>query len=46
MNTTNREENQTIVKNIEKNKDKVFEIYEINDWVIQPSNQCINLKDY
>ena len=46
MNTTNKEENQTIVKNIEKNKDKVFEIYEFNDWVIQPSNQCINLKDY
>ena len=38
INTTNKEENQIIVKNIEKNKDKLFEMDEFNDWVIQPSN--------
>ena len=45
INTTNKEENQIIVKNIEKNKDKLFEMDEFNDWVIQPSDQRINLKD-
>ena len=45
INTTNKEENQIIVKNIEKNKDKIFEMDEFYDWVIQPSNQCIHLKD-
>ena len=45
INTTNKEENQITVKNIEKNKDKLFEIDEFYDWVIQPSNQHINLKD-
>ena len=45
INTTNKEENQIIVKNIEKNKDKLFEMDEFNDWVIQPSDRRINLKD-
>ena len=45
INTINKEENQIIVKNIEKNKDKLFEMDEFNDWVIQPSDQRINLKD-
>ena len=45
INTTNKEENQITVKDIEKNKDKLFEIDEFYDWVIQPSNQHINLKD-
>ena len=45
INTTNKEENQIIVKNIEKNKDKLFEMDEFNDWVIQPSDRHINLKD-
>ena len=31
INTTNKEENQTIVKNIEKNKGKLFEKDEFND---------------
>ena len=45
INTTNKEENQIIVKNIEKNKDKLFEMDEFNDWVIQPSNWRITLKE-
>ena len=45
INTTNKEENQIIVKNIEKNKDKLFEMDEFYDFLIQPSDQCINLKD-
>ena len=42
INTTDKEENQIIVKNIEKNKDKLFEMDEFNDWVIQPSDRRIN----
>ena len=38
INTTNKEENQTLVKNIEKNKDKLFEMDEFYDFLIQPSN--------
>ena len=45
INTINKEENQIIVKNIEKNKDKLFEMDKFNDWVIQPSDRRINLKD-
>ena len=45
INITDKEENQIIVKNIEKNKDKLFEMDEFNDWVIQPSDRRINLKD-
>ena len=45
INTTNKEENQTLVKNIEKNKDKLFEMDEFYDFLIQPSNWRINLKD-
>ena len=45
INTTNKEENQRIFKNIEKNKDKLFEMDKFNDWVIQPSDRRINLKD-
>ena len=44
INTTNKEEDQIIVKNINKNKDKHFEMDELNDWVIQPSDRRINLK--
>ena len=37
INTTDKEENQIIVKNIEKNKDKPFEMKDYsNEWVIQP----------
>ena len=45
INTTNKEENQIIVNNINKNKYKLFEMDEFNDWVIQASDRCINLKD-
>ena len=44
-NTKNKEENQIIVNNINKNKDKLFKIDQFNDWVSQPSNRRINLKD-
>ena len=44
INTTNKEENQIIIKNIEKNKDKLFEMKDYsNEWVIQPNSQRINL---
>ena len=45
INIINKDENQIIVNNINKNKDKLFEMDKFNDWVIQPSNQRINLKD-
>ena len=45
INTANKEENQIIVKDIKKNKDKLFERNEFNDWVILPSDRRINLKD-
>ena len=35
INTTNKEENQIIVKNIGKNKNKLFEKDEFNDFLIQ-----------
>ena len=40
INTTNKDENQIIVKNIEKNKDKLYEIKGHNDWVIQPQQRA------
>ena len=43
INTTNKKENQIIVKNIDKNKDKPLEMDDFNDWVIQPSDGRINL---
>ena len=43
INTTDKEKNNINVKNIEKNKDKLYEKGEFNDWVIQPSNNGINL---
>ena len=46
INTTNKEENQILVKNIDKNKDKLYEFTgPFNEWVIQPSNRCINSID-
>ena len=43
INTTNKKENQIIVNNIKKNKDKLYEKDEFNDWVIQ-SQQRGDLK--
>ena len=45
INTTNKKENQIIVKNILKSKDKIFEKYYFDDWVTESSDQRINLKD-
>ena len=42
INTTSKEENQIIVKNINKNKDKIYKQRK-GDWVIQPSDRRINL---
>ena len=44
-NTTNKEEYQIIVNNINKNKDKLYEQDYFGDWVIQPSYLRIDLKD-
>ena len=43
INKTNKEENQIIVKNIEKNKDKLFKEDEFPNFVIQ-AQQRYNLK--
>ena len=45
INTTNKEENQIIVNNINKNKDKLYGQDDFGDWVIQPSDLRIDLKD-
>ena len=45
INTTNKEENQIIINSINKNKDKLYEMDENYDWVIQPNSQRINLLD-
>ena len=43
INTTEKEENQIIVKNIEKkSKDKLFKEDEFYNFVIQPSDRRIN----
>ena len=44
INTTNKEENQIIVKNINKNNDKIYK-QKKGDWAIQPSDRRINLID-
>ena len=46
INTTNKEKNQVIVNDVKKNKDKLYEQDEtdyLNNFVIQPSNQRVNL---
>ena len=45
INTTNKEENQTIVNNINKNKEKRHEEDETYNYVIQASDQRIDLID-
>ena len=45
ISTTNKGENQIIVNNINKNKDKLYEQDDFGDWVIQTSDRCIDLKD-
>ena len=45
INTKNKEENQIIVKNINKNKDKLYEMDSPSNFLIQPNDQRINLID-
>ena len=45
INTTNKEENQIIVNNIEKNESKLYEQDDDYNYVIQPKNRRINLFD-
>ena len=43
INTTSEEENQTIAKNIDKNRDRLYEEDDFRDYVIQPSDRRIDL---
>ena len=43
INTTNKEENQIIVNNINKNKEKLYEIDPFHNFAIQPNSQRVNL---
>ena len=45
INTKNKEENEIIVKNSNKNKEKLYEQDKMRDWVIQPSDRCFDLID-
>ena len=45
INTTSKEENQTIVKNINKSKDKFDEMDSFYNFTIQPGNRHIDLID-
>ena len=48
INTTGKEENQTIVENIKENKEKLHEEDEtspFNDYMIQPSDRRIDLEN-
>ena len=45
INTTNNEENQIIVNNIEQNKNKLYEMDPFYGSVIQPSSRRIDLID-
>ena len=45
INTTNKEENQIIINNINKNNDKLYDMDPFCGWVIQPNSQRINLID-
>ena len=45
INTTNKEENQIIVNNIGKNKDKLYEMDPFYDFLIQPSFRRVDVID-
>ena len=45
INTSNKEQNQIIVKNINENKEKLYEMGPLHDWVIQPNRRHIDLID-
>ena len=40
INTTNKEENQIIANNINKNKEKLYEMDTFHNFVIQPRDRC------
>ena len=44
-NTTNKEENQIIINNIKKNKDKLSKTDDFYNFVIQPNNKRVDLID-
>ena len=43
INTKNKDENQIIVNNINKNKKRLYEIGPFHNFVIQPNSQRVNL---
>ena len=45
INTTSKEENQMLINDIEKNKDKILEQNEYNKFVIQPAHKHGDLLD-
>ena len=45
INTTNKKENQIIIKNFKKDKDKLYKIDDFYNFVIQPNNKLIDLLD-
>ena len=45
INTTNKEENQIIVNDIKKNKDKLYEQDDFHKFVIQPNYKRVDLID-
>ena len=45
INTTSKEENQMLVNDIEKNRDKIFEQDEFNNFVIKQAHKRGNLLD-
>ena len=45
INTTNKEENQIIINNIEKNRDKLYEQDDFNNFLIQPGYKRVHLLD-
>ena len=45
INTTSKKENQIIVKNINENKEKFYEMNHFYDWVVQTNSQRIDLID-
>ena len=45
IDTTNKEKNQKIVKNINKNKEKLYEEDETYNFVIQPNSWRVNLTE-
>ena len=45
INTTNQEENQIIINDIKKNKDKLYEQDDFYNFVIQPGDKGVDLID-